>query len=89
MPSKKRFAAKFVVSSIHHAAVTTVSTVAIKSVVQPEADSVEESVCELGGFALGTAIWWKTEAKVSSVVDLVADKRAARKLAKQETPESE
>lgn len=83
MLNRKRIAAKFVVSAVYHTGLTTVSTVAIKSVVQPEADSTEESVCDLGGFALGTAIWWKTEAKVASVVDVVADKRAARKLAKQ------
>lgn len=79
----KRIFAKAAVSCVYHTAATTVSTIAIKSVVQPETDSTEEAVCELGGFALGTAIWWKTTGRVQSVVDIAADKRAARKLAKQ------
>ena len=79
----KRLFVKAAVSSVYHVATTTASTVAIKAVVQPEADSTEESVCELGGFALGTAIWWKTTDRVQNVVDVVADKRAARKIAKQ------
>ncbi len=85
MQSGKRFFVKAAVSVVHHNAMTIVSTIAIKAVVQPQADSTEESVCELGGFAIGTAIWWKTEAKVCAVVDVVADKRAARKIAKQTT----
>lgn len=79
----KRYFAKAAVSSIYHTATTIVSTVAIKSIVQPEEGSTEDSVCDLGGFALGTAIWWKTTSRVESVVDVVADKRASRKLAKQ------
>ena len=89
MPSRKRFAAKTVVSVAHHAAMTTVSTIAIKSVVQPAEDSTEEAICEVGGFAIGTAIWWKTTDRVQSVVDVVADRRAARKLAKQQAATTE
>lgn len=85
MESRKRFVAKTVVSVVHHAAMTTVSTVALKAAVQPETDSTEESLCELGGFAVGTAIWWKTTDRVQSVIDFAGDKRAARKLAKQST----
>lgn len=85
MPSFKRSFAKSAVSVIHHAAMTTVSTVALKAAIQPEEDSTEDSICELGGFAIGTAIWWKTTDRVQSVVDAVADKRVARKAAKQST----
>lgn len=79
----KRFFAKAAVSSVYHVATTTVSTVALKAAVQPEEDSTEEALCELGGFAIGTAIWWKTTDRVQNVVDVVADRRASRKLAKQ------
>lgn len=85
----KRIFVKAAVSTAYHAATTTVSTIALKTVVQPEADSTEESVCELGGFVVGTAIWWKTTDRVQSVVDVVADKRAARKIAKQATATAE
>lgn len=80
----KRSTAKLVVGSVYHVAATTVSTIAIKSVVQPEPESTEDSVCELGGFALGTAIWWKTTSRVESVVDVIGNKRAARRIAKTE-----
>lgn len=78
--SRKRFAAKTVVSVAHHAAMTTVSTVALKAVVNPTEDSTEEAICEVGGFAIGTAIWWKTTDRVQSIVDVVADRRRNKKL---------
>jgi hypothetical protein len=81
----KRSLAKSVVSAAHHAAMTTVSTIAIKAVVQPEEDSTEDSLCELGGFAVGTAIWWKTTDRVQHVVDYAATVREARKFTKQST----
>ena len=80
-----RIVAKTVVSVAYHTALSTASTVALKAAVQPEEDSTEESLCELGGLAIGTAIWWKTTGHVEKIVDVVADKRAVRKPAKQST----
>jgi hypothetical protein len=87
MFSAKRTVAKTVVSVTYHTALSTASTVALKAAVQPEEDSTEESLCELGGLAIGTAIWWKTTARVESIVDVVADRRAARKVRKQQSTE--
>jgi hypothetical protein len=81
----KRSIAKAAVSCVYHTAVTTVSTVALKAAVQPEENSTQDDLCELGGFAIGTAIWWKTTGHVQSVVDVVADRRIARRFAKQST----
>jgi hypothetical protein len=82
----KRFIAKTVVSIAHHTTCVIVSTAAINAAVQPETETQEELV-ELGGLAVGTAIWWKTTDKVTSVVDVVADRRAARKARKQDDTE--
>lgn len=76
----KRELVKGAVQLAHHTALVTVSTVAIQAVVKPEEDSITESATELGGFALGTAIWWKTNGAVQRGIDRIADRRHHRKL---------
>lgn len=78
--ANRRTLVKSTVQFAHHAGAVVLSTAAINAVVQPEEDSTTESACELGGFVVGTAIWYKTNSYVQNGIDRIADKRRARKL---------
>ena len=82
MPMPGRAVAKLAVRSAYHVALTTVSTAALRAAVDPQTESAEDAV-EVGGFAIGSVIWWKTTGLADLAVDKVADARAARKAAKQ------
>lgn len=79
---KPRNVARFVVDCTWCAAMTSVSTLAIEAVVDPQTESAEEN-CELAGFVIGSAIWYNTRSPVVNLVDRYADRRLARKAAKQ------
>lgn len=76
--SATRSIVKIVANTAVHTAMISVSTVAIETVVDPSTEAQEAS-CELGGFVVGSLIWWKTRYLVDATVDVVADRMPHRK----------
>lgn len=78
---KPRMFVKFAATTAYYSALTTVSTAAIDTLVNPQTESAEDNV-ELAGEVVGMLAWYKTRGRVTGMVDKVADWHIARKTQK-------